>query len=103
MDLVTVLTSAAVGSLASAVVVSVNGYFERRARRDQTLFSLAFDLAKDRQSLLIELIKGNPHKRASFRDTVFLGAEYYNWLRHLEKHGDLPDVAYKREQASRRK
>ncbi len=96
MNLFTVISSAAVASVVSGLMLLANGYFERKARRKETLVNLAFDLAKERTHLITKLAD-NLGGTADLRDNIFLAEDYYKWLKHFDAKGTLPPEAYKAE------
>ena len=86
--LITIITSAAVGALASSILSLIGQHLERKSRREELLMVKAIDLAMHKTDLVKELtIKLD--KSATIHDTVFLAAEYYKDLRHLIKRGGL--------------
>lgn len=86
----TVITSAAVGALASAVVAFVGQGLERRARRKELLLAKAIELAVGRRELVMRVAEASG-KTADLWDDATVAAEYYGVLKHLLDKGDLPE------------
>lgn len=100
MDVWTVVTSAAVGALASALVNVVGQWRERAARRRELLFRTALELAHKRQDLLVEEAR-RTNERLLMPDAVFNVAEYFRHLEHLFDKGELPRELREKQEVSR--
>jgi hypothetical protein len=85
----TVVTSAGIGSLVSAGLILLNAHLERRARREELLLSKAIDLAQERINLALAVARENKD-RMRLPDATFMAVDYFRWLRHLLRHGELP-------------
>jgi acyl-CoA reductase-like NAD-dependent aldehyde dehydrogenase len=100
MDVLAVVTSAAVGALASSAINMAGQWRERTARRRELLFRAAVDIAEKRQELLIkEAIRTNQH--LLLPDNIFNVAEYFAHLEHLFKTGTLPTELHEKHEASK--
>jgi hypothetical protein len=87
-----VLTSAAVGALASSVVTFVGQLLERRARREELLLVKALEVAKARNEVMVR----QAERLASgmiVPDMVFSAEVYFRWLECLMKTGKFPPDA----------
>jgi hypothetical protein len=97
--IITVITSAAVGSLVTAVVQTFGGWRERRARRQELLLARAIDLASARTERMLRWAE-RTGGTVDVRDDVFLAEGYFQWLSHLMDHGKLPSEAHEIEAKS---
>lgn len=96
MDLPTVITSAAVGAVAAAIVNVLGQALERRSRRRELLLAKAVELAVERVRFAFEVAKASNHK-AALKDPGITCATYYKWLSHLLDKGELPSDAVHKE------
>jgi hypothetical protein len=87
--LLTVVTSAAVGALASSVLSLVGQHLERKARREEILLVKSIEMAIDR-SRLVKEVASETNRRALLQDTIFLAKDYYTDLKHLIDKEELP-------------
>lgn len=94
-----IVTSAVTASIVSALVVLINGHLERRNRRNEMIFNIAFNLATERTKFVFEVAKAS-NRRAEFQDTIMLMETYYKWAKVLYEKGELPQDAH--EQARKR-
>jgi hypothetical protein len=99
--LVTIITSAAVASVTTALAQFVGARLEARARRRELLLTRALDLAQARTEMVLRVAK-ETGVTATIRDSVFLAEGYFQWLSHLMDHGKLPPEAKAQEAASER-
>lgn len=99
MEITIIITSAVTASIVSGLVILLNGHMERRARRKETLFRYALDLAKERNDLVARLAM-DTKTPATFRDSIFLAETYYKWLRHMYCKDELPAEAHEVEAKS---
>ncbi len=101
----TIVTSAAVGAVASAAVSGtvalLTGVLERRARRRELIFARALDLAKVRAETLMK-IADSTGARLRLRDDITLAADYFKELEHLISTGELTEDFKQKEAASQR-
>jgi hypothetical protein len=91
----TILTSAAVGVLASSMVTLVGQYFERRSRRNELLLTKALEMAIRRTDVLLEAIKISGKGSAHLPDEVINAETYFRRLKSLLVSGKLPADAEK--------
>lgn len=89
---ITVITSAAVGAVASTVITVVDRYLERESRRDELALTKSLELAKERTALVKEVAEKGGGE-AELYDNIALAEVYYRWLKHLMEKGTLPDKA----------
>jgi hypothetical protein len=87
--LVTVVTSAAVGTLVSTAIGFVGQWLERRARRRELLLTKAVEIAFSRRDFIFEMAKASKQD-AEFQDEAVLAAGYYKALDHLMRKKELP-------------
>ena len=87
---VTILTSAAVGALASSMVTLVGQLLERRSRRNELLLAKALEMAIRRTDVLLEAIKISGKGSARLPDEVINAETYFRWLKSLLVSGKLP-------------
>jgi hypothetical protein len=87
-----VLTSAAVGALASSVVTFVGQVLERRARRDELLLTKALEIAVHRTEMGVKIAE-QTGVGLSVLDEVISAETYYRWLKSLLDTGKLPPDA----------
>jgi hypothetical protein len=87
-----VLTSSAVGVLASSVVSLFGQHLERRARRDELILAKACEMAVHRTEIAVQVAK-NTGGGLSLRDDVINAETYYRWLKKLLATGKLPPDA----------
>ena len=96
-----VLTSAAVGALASSIAALIGQMLERRSRRRELALAKAVDLSIARSGLMADLaIKTGG--QLTLMDHVELSGTYYNWLRHVLEKGSLPPKATEHLELSKR-
>lgn len=98
MDLATVVTSAAIGAVAAAIVNLVGQTLERRSRRRELLMAKAVDLAVERVRFVWEVAKASS-QTATLPDPGITCATYYKWLQCLLDTGELPKDAVHKEGA----
>jgi len=96
-----ILTSAFFSTVISGIFLLISSSQNRSAQRQETLFRLSFQLAKERTDLGLEMAK-RTNTPSAFRDNVFLAEEYYKWLKHFYKTGELPEEAHQKEKKSKR-
>jgi hypothetical protein len=89
-----VLTSSAVGVLASSVVTLLAQHLERSARRDELILTKSLEIAAHRSDLAVEVAKGTT-LAVSLLDEVITAETYYTWLKSLLDTGKLPPDADK--------
>jgi hypothetical protein len=75
MELATVITSAAVGAVVSALLTLAGQYFERRSRRKELLLSKAIELAFRRTDIVKE-VAFKTGRHVAFKDDASLAAGY---------------------------
>ena len=95
----TVVTSAAVGALASSLIGLVGAALERRARRRELLLEKAIQMAHTRREFVMGLVEKTGGE-AALRDDVSLAAEYFQLLDHLIETGNLPESFKAKERES---
>jgi hypothetical protein len=100
VSLATIVTSAAVGALASALVNLLGQAFERRARRRELLLAKAIELAFARRDTLLKVVE-RTGQGFSLRDDVAIAADYFAELRHLLDTGRLSSSFREREAKSK--
>ncbi len=88
----TVLTSAAVGVLASGLITLLGHYLERRARRDELILTKALEMAVHRTELGRKIAESDS-VAVSYDDDVVRAETYARWLKSLLKTGQLPPDA----------
>lgn len=88
----TVLTSAAVGALVSALVHAISAWRERTARRKELLLTKSIELAIRRNDLLMKAAE-QTREEVPLYDTPSLAEVYFYWLGHLMDKGRLPKEA----------
>ncbi|HUG00627.1 MAG TPA: hypothetical protein VML95_02055 [Longimicrobiales bacterium] len=88
-----VLTSAAVGAIASGLLTLIGQALERRARRDELVFQKALEMAIRRTDVIMQVLEQQPGRVAIIHDDVVTAASYYQWLKSLLEHGQLPPDA----------
>jgi len=98
--LITIVTSAAVGALASSVLSLAGQWLERRARRKELLLSKAIDLAFARRDFVMKTAE-REGVSALLRDDAAMAAEYYRVLEQVMDKGTLPDFFTERDTKSR--
>ena len=86
----TIVTSAAVGALASSGITFIGQLLERRARRRELLLEKAVEIAISRRDFALN-VASQSGRPASFIDEAVAAAEYYKALDHLLKKGKLPE------------
>jgi hypothetical protein len=89
VEIVTIITSAAVGAVVAAGINFVNQLLERRARRKELLLSKAIELACDRTRVALEAAK-EYKTDLKLGDAAVHAVEYYRMLEHLWDTGVLP-------------
>jgi hypothetical protein len=99
---ITIITSAAVGTLISSAVTLFSQWRERAARRKELLLSRAIDLAFARRKFVTEAAD-RAAAPAYLKDDVSFAADYYQILAHLMDKGKLPDAFLAREAESARR
>jgi hypothetical protein len=87
--LVTIITSAAVGSLVSAIVQYIGAARERQARRKELLLARALDLAHARNERKLRIADA-AGGATTLSDDIYLAEFYFEALSHLMDHGTLP-------------
>jgi hypothetical protein len=92
VDWQTIITAAAVGSIASTVLTLVGQAFERRSRQRELLLSRSLDLAGSKRDFLIRLAD-KTGATVTLKDDIFLAEEYYEALSHLLRTGTLSPSA----------
>lgn len=92
MDIATVVTSAAVGAVAAAIVNLIGQWLERRSRSRELLLAKAVELAIERSRFAFEVAKASGQS-ATLRDHAELAATYFRWLNHILAKGILPEDA----------
>lgn len=96
---ITIITSAAVGALASAAVNLIGQGLERKARRRELLLSKAIELAFARRETLLRIAERDD-RPYTLHDDVSIAAAYFGELQHLLDRGTLSDEFKKRENSS---
>ena len=86
----TIITSAVTAAIVSGVSILINGWLDRRFRKKDLLFNLAFRIAKERQDLIKEIAK-DTNRPAIIEDTMFYAETYYKWIDNLYENGKLPE------------
>jgi len=102
MDIITIVTSAAVGALISGAMMLFGQWRERTARRKELLVAKAIELAVARREFVIK-VADRAQTKAYLIDDVSLAADYYRVLEHLMDEGKLPDWFVSREAESKAK
>jgi len=87
-SLTTIVTSAAVGALASALVNLIGQAIERKARRRELLLTKAIELAFARRELLMKVVE-RTGQTVGLRDDVSITADYFAELTSLLDKGQL--------------
>ena len=82
MDMITIITSAAVGAIVSALINIVGQYFERESRRKELLLSKAVEMAIERARFTFDVAKAS-NARADIPDQAVMAATYYQWLKDI--------------------
>jgi hypothetical protein len=90
----TVLTSAAIGALVSSAVTLIGQHLERRARRDELLFTKAIDLAAAQRDFTLSLAEKSG-ATATLIDPAINAETYFRWFKNLIDTGKLPPDADK--------
>jgi|SRR5437899_915685 len=85
---VTVLTSAGVAAVVSALSQIFGQYLDRRARRKELIFARALDMAQGRYMGGIELVKAG-QTGLTILPFPLLAEASYRALEHLFEHGKL--------------
>jgi hypothetical protein len=88
----TVLTSAAVAVLVSGAITLLGQYLERRARRDELLFTKALETAIRKNEVTIRALEVSGG-HATLQDEVISAETYLRWLKELLNTGKLPPDA----------
>ena len=88
-ELVTIITSAAVGAVVAAGINFVGQCLERRARRKELLLGKAIELACDRTRVALEAAK-EFKTGVELIDSAVNAVEYYRLLENLWNTGKLP-------------
>jgi hypothetical protein len=102
LDIVTVVTSAAVGSIVAAGITVLGQFLERRARRKELLLKKAIEIAEAKTKNIID-ISEKTGVNAIIYDTMANVGVYYRALEYLINKGDLPaDVKSKLEKEEKR-
>jgi hypothetical protein len=91
---ITVLTSAAVGVLVSAMLTLIGQYLERRARQNELLLTKALEMAVRRSDVAMKIALETGRK-TSLLDDVINAETYFHWLKGLLHKGRLPAGADK--------
>lgn len=97
--LVTIITSAAVGALASSGLALIGQALERRARRREFLLGKAIDLAFQRTEL-VKQVGERSGRKVRIPPAISMAADYYDSLNHLLSTGDLPKRVREQEKNS---
>jgi len=84
----TIITSAAVGALASAFINLIGQAFERRARRRDLLLTRTIELAFARRETLMKIVDGTG-QTVGLRDDISIAADYFAELTSLLDKGQL--------------
>jgi hypothetical protein len=101
MDLVTVITSAAVGAIIAAGINFLGQLLERRARRKELLIAKAIEIAIDRTRMALQMAK-DFKMSAEIPDSAVNAVDYYRMLEHLWDTGKLhPDIEKNQEESRR--
>lgn len=98
--LTTIITSAAVGALASALVNLIGQAIERKARRKELLLTKAMELAFARRELLMKAVE-RTGQTVGLRDDVSVAADYFAELTSLLDKGRLSKTFREHETMSR--
>jgi hypothetical protein len=89
-----VLTSAGIAALVSGLFSIISQALERRARRDEMIFSKALDMAVQHTEMLMRVAEKSG-VGVKLYDNVIKAETYYKWLRSLFEKGELPKEAEK--------
>ncbi len=100
MDLLTVVTSAAVGTIVATAMSMFSQSLERRSRKRELLMQKAIELAIERARFTFDVAKASGVK-ASLSDPAITTETYFQWLLHLWDNGKLPEMAKMRAERSR--
>lgn len=84
-----VLTSAAVAVLVSQAMTLLGQYLDRRARREELLFTKALEMAIRKNEVMIKTVELSG-SRAVLQDEVISAEIYLRWLKELLCTGKLP-------------
>jgi hypothetical protein len=98
MDWGAIVTSAAVGALASAVVTGISQWRERIGRKRELMLNMAWEITRQRHEMLVANANRN-NQPLYLPDAVFMVEKYFQWLEHLSEHGELPREASERRDA----
>lgn len=90
-----VLTSSAVGVLVSGFVTLVGQSLERRARRDELIFTESIQVARRLTKNLIKVTEAQGRGRAEIVDEAVNAETYCRWFKSLLDTGKLPPDADK--------
>ena len=99
MDSLTILTSAAVGTLVGTGLTLFGQIFERKARRRELVIKEAIALAIRRTDRVLQIAKEHG-RNVTLRDDISVAAEYVIEIDSLIDSGRLSDAFKKREAES---
>ena len=88
----TLVASAGIGAVVASLVNVVGQTLDRRARREDLLWTKALEMAHLRGEFILQIAK-DTGRRTRFYDPVIIAETYHRWLTHLVKHGRLPNEA----------
>ena len=95
-DLQLILTSTLAATATAAVIngglAIVGQYFERKSRCKETILKAALEAGRSRAASALEVLKITGNK-VRLPDEVMLTGTYYQWIKHLDKTGELPQVS----------
>lgn len=99
MSIEVILPAALTATFVSGVFLLFNGWRDRKNRRKELLFNLAFKIAQEKTQLVWKIAEkeGRP---ATFKDTIYVAEELYRELEYFYERGELSQKAHDKLTAS---
>lgn len=94
IDWASIVTAAAVGSIASSAITLIGQHLERIARRRELLLTKAIELARIKNDRTVQVTIAS-RSQAKIDDEVYLARAFFEELEHLFRAGKLPVNAEK--------
>lgn len=86
------VTSAVIAAIISGFFLLFNSWRERKQKKEEMLFRIAFDLAFARAKQTLEAAQASGQS-TTVQDPIRMAADYHKWVKEFYSTGQLPSEA----------